>query len=63
MTKFERQNQRILMVGLIVIGIILCIDAATNETPCCPKGGQLGAGLSMLMLAYVGWPITPDSHE
>jgi len=63
MSKHERQLQRILMTGLIVISIILCIDAATNETECCPKGGQFGAGLSILVIAYIGWPITPDDHE
>jgi hypothetical protein len=63
MSKYERQTYRMIMGAIAIIGIILCIDAPITETEWCPKGGQFGAGLSILVLAYIGWPITPDSHE
>ena len=60
MSKYERQTYRIIMAAFAIVGIVLCIEAVARETECCLKGGQFGAGLACLVLAYIGLPTNPD---
>jgi hypothetical protein len=42
-------------IGFCVIATGVIIDAIVGETECCPKGGQFGAGLAILLFTYINW--------
>ena len=53
--KLHRNINLMTTIGFCVIAIIVMIDAIVRETECCPKGGQFGAGLAILLFTYINW--------
>lgn len=62
MSKYERQTYRMIMGVIALIGCITCVAALAKETECAPMGWVFGAGLAMIIMAYIGWP-NSESHE
>jgi hypothetical protein len=48
---------KIIMIALAVMSIAMLIEAIVRETPCCPKGGQAGFAIGVLIFAWIGWPL------
>ena len=53
--KLHRNINLMTTIGFCVIAIIVMIDAIVRETECCPKAGQFGAGLAILLFTYINW--------
>lgn len=63
MNKFQRQNYRMIMGTIALIGITMCIMSFVKETDDHPMGWVFAGGITVTILAYVGWPTPPTSYE